>query len=113
MGFFGNAIKQMRIYIGADSETEDASVAFAALLHAGDNLVFICGADSRATIRKKDNDEGARMSVGFSVERERFLERVIDGSATNGFQVFDKIFGLRAIRFIGFDELIEKRFDLS
>ena len=64
VSFFRDFVQQMGVYVRADPETENASMAFAALFDAGDNLVLIGGADGWAAIREKDDYEWARVSVG-------------------------------------------------
>ena len=107
----GDFVEQMRVHVGADAEAEDARVGFVRLLHRAHDQVFLGVADGRTAVGEEDDDVG---SVAFvRADGLGFLERVVNGGAADGLQIFDEIAGARAGFRIGVHELFKERLDLG
>ena len=123
----GNPVEQMGVHIGADAEAEDAGAVFVQARDILDDLFLVRRADGGPTVREENHDKRspalgrdalprvlADPQVGPTIaQRERFLERLVNRRAADGFQFLDKLIRLVAVRFCRRHQLVEQRFDFG
>src|SRR5258706_4096743 len=109
-GFFRDFVQQMRVYIGANAEAEDARVGFIRFRHGVDDLVLVGEADGGEAVGEKDYDIGTIQLV--RTNRDRFPQGVIDGGASHWFELLYEVPGAGTTVVRNISQLVEKRLDL-
>ena len=100
----------MRVHVVADAEAEHAHVALAGARDICHDVVLARVAHGRASVREEDDE--VRPVTFLGPQRERLLQRVINGRAAERLQILDERLRLRAAFLRDLHHLVEERLDL-
>ena len=101
----------MRVHIRADAETKHAHVPLAGLFHIADDLILDRVAHRWQAVGEEDDN--VRAFAGAGPQGQRLLQRIINGRATEGLEVFDELLRAAPMVLCSIGEFVEQRFDLS